>query len=336
MNTDTLCKLGVYITACITALFTLVGAQAQELEEITITGSRLLTGETSVSPVLTIDAEDMFTHPSNSITEYLGLLSSNAAPDDQAQETADQGRQRNAGDRGTSVDLRGLGPQYTLVLVDGKRSIEYGAYNRQTGWRSVDLNATMPAIAIKNIQVLADGGSAIYGSDAVAGVVNLLPDYEFQGMKAQVRSSVFDEVTGSPDTVSSFMVGTGNDDTNIIFAFENRRSEEVNNFDSGSTVYYPDPTVNAAMFDSRRTNGLFNYSALNATGTGIASSMGAGTTLADPYCGNASALGVDPIEAGYLDAAAGRIGSRPPNRTDGPACQLFDDAITQFGQKNRE
>ncbi len=74
------------------------------------------------------------------------------------------------------ADLRGLGPQRTLVLLNGQRVV-----NNPYEGRAVDLN-TLPTVAIERIEVLRDGASAIYGTDAIAGVINIITRKEFQGI----------------------------------------------------------------------------------------------------------------------------------------------------------
>ena len=85
----------------------------------------------------------------------------------------------NGGDGATRVNLRGLGTERTLVLLNGRRHVAGG-----TGAdASVDLNA-IPTAAIQRIEILKDGGSAVYGSDAIAGVVNIITRSDFSGTEA--------------------------------------------------------------------------------------------------------------------------------------------------------
>ena len=79
-----------------------------------------------------------------------------------------------------SVNLRGLGPSRTLVLFNGRRQVYVPA--RLIGGRFVDVNA-VPAIAISRIEVLKEGASAVYGSDAVAGVANFVTRSDFEGLE---------------------------------------------------------------------------------------------------------------------------------------------------------
>lgn len=99
---------------------------------------------------------------------------------------------------GASVNLRGLGPTSTLVLVDGNRPALGG------GGTAVDLSM-IPSNAIERIEVLADGASAIYGSDAVAGVVNIRLRDDFVGAESRLRQGFAD---GFSETQASQLFGT--------------------------------------------------------------------------------------------------------------------------------
>lgn len=142
-------------------------AEEQELEPVLVTGSHipqiLVEGP---SPVTTITSDDLsrrgFTtvqEAINSLTQITGIAQNEAMAGTFTQ---------NA----NSIELRDLGPGHTLVLVDGHREAEYPMpYNGQSNF--VNLSA-IPAAAIDRIELLASGASAIYGSDAVAGVVNIV------------------------------------------------------------------------------------------------------------------------------------------------------------------
>lgn len=91
--------------------------------------------------------------------------------------------------RGSAIDLRGLGPNATLILVDGRRQLATG-----TTESFVEANRVPPS-ALERIEVVTDGASAIYGSDAVAGVVNYITRKDFEGLEASGRYTVNDAQT---------------------------------------------------------------------------------------------------------------------------------------------
>lgn len=308
----------------------------EELEEVVVTGSRVMDLQDSVSPVVVVGAEDLLTRPTTSVTEYLQRhLTSNYAAPDFNQETSTVGFRRNAGDRQTGVNLRGLGPHNSLILIDGRRTIEYPAFNRDNGWRTVDLNTTIPSIAVGAVQVMADGGSAIYGSDAVAGVINILPAYNFRGAKFQARSTVFQDEFGTPDSTFGALFGAGDERTNLIFAAEYRQSNPLTAFQTGNRAYYPDPTVNQDALDDRRDDGIYTFAPL--TGTRLA--RGA-LALADPLCGDHAALGMDPIGAGIrLANTPTTVGMGRGAVTTAAAserCEVFQQRAAFYQQLDRD
>lgn len=162
-------------------------------EEIVITGSRIVTRDLrSTSPVTTTSSEELKLQGVVNIEEALveipqavpGISSSN-----------------NNGSNGTTtVNLRGLGDVRTLVLVDGKRWTPAG----NTG--VVDLN-TIPVMLIKRVEVVTGGASAVYGSDALAGVVNFILDDKFEGLQANATSSVTEQ--GDGFTIDANLVAGG-------------------------------------------------------------------------------------------------------------------------------
>lgn len=149
------------------------------LTEVVVTGSHIKSAALSgVSPVTVIDAEAIQRSGATSVETLLQRLPASAGF---------AGNQTNAywADNGygtTQVNLRGLGPNRTLVLLNGRRIVSGG-----TGANSsVDLN-TIPVALIERIEVLKDGASAIYGADAVAGVVNIITKKNFNGAEASIR-----------------------------------------------------------------------------------------------------------------------------------------------------
>ncbi|MEX5747651.1 TonB-dependent receptor plug domain-containing protein [Massilia sp. X63] len=155
--------------------------QATGMERVQITGSRINLRQeqlSGVGPVTVIDAETIQRSGAISVETLLQRLPSSAG-------TA--GNQSSAywtsnGYGTTQVNLRGLGIDRTLVLLNGRRVVSGG-----TGANSsVDLNM-IPVAMIERIEVLKDGASAIYGADAVAGVVNIITKKAIDGVEASVR-----------------------------------------------------------------------------------------------------------------------------------------------------
>ena len=89
--------------------------------------------------------------------------------------------------RGAGINLRGLGNKATLLLYDGRRFPAQGTQGQYTD------PSVLPTIALERVEVIADGASAIYGSDAIAGVVNFILRKDFNGQEFRVRAGVTDD-----------------------------------------------------------------------------------------------------------------------------------------------
>ncbi|MEE9311952.1 MAG: TonB-dependent receptor, partial [Planctomycetota bacterium] len=153
-------------------------AYAQEAEvsdEIIVTGSRLNVNPnlTSPQPVLSISSEEISSRGVVNIEDL-----TNSLPQISAAQTSEQSN----GATGTSqLDLRGLGAQRTLSLIDGRR-LPYGSSS------SIAVNIDLvPTNLVERIEVLTGGSSAVYGSDAVAGVVNFILKDDFEGVELDLQ-----------------------------------------------------------------------------------------------------------------------------------------------------
>jgi len=156
----------------------LQGARAEQAvekgERIEVTGSRIASSSDleSTSPIAIIKAEDLKVEGFSSLELILNNF---------PQFTADQGSRSNNGASGTAtVNLRSLGPQRTLTLVNGRR---LPAGDPQ--YLASDLNQIPPAM-IQRVEILTGGASAVYGSDAIAGVVNFILNEHFEGVQGDV------------------------------------------------------------------------------------------------------------------------------------------------------
>ena len=153
--------------------------QSASLEEVVVTGSRIKGTEwDSASPVTIIGADAIFDSGISNVEDILQEMTASAGP---------AGNSTNAywtsnGYGTAQTNLRGLGINRTLVLLNGRRIVNGG-----TGANSsVDLNM-IPTALIERIEVLKDGASAVYGADAVAGVVNIITRTNFSGAKLDVK-----------------------------------------------------------------------------------------------------------------------------------------------------
>ena len=196
---------------------------SEEADEIVVTGSRLRRTEfTSASPLQVIDGE---------IARDLGLVD---ADDILGQTTVVQGQQITTGlstsagnlsENGpgsATASLRGLSPGRTLVLVNGRRLAPAGVRGAPS---SPDLNL-IPGSLIERVDVLLDGASSIYGSDAIAGVVNFQLEREFEGLELDVFATHPDGLRkrAGHQEVFSLKAGVANDKGFLTFAAEHSRT----------------------------------------------------------------------------------------------------------------
>jgi len=181
---------------------------AKSIEKIQVTGSRIKRSDMeNASPVTLIGADDIKAMGATSIDSVLQKM------------TATGGAMTNPGVNNGSggnarIDLRGLGSSRTLVLVNGRRMIASGTGAAST----VDLN-TIPVSMIKSVEVLKDGASAVYGTDAVAGVVNIILKDNFEGLDMNVNSAITGEGDATENSID-FTVGSSFDKGNIVIGMQ--------------------------------------------------------------------------------------------------------------------
>ena len=151
------------------------------MQEVVVTGSRLSSVNSSTpSPIMVLDNAELLHQGTSKVEDLL-----NSLPQANSGLTLGANGPSVAPLTGTATaDLRGIGAFRTLVLVDGKRTAPGDPINP-----SADLN-TVPSALVRRVEVLTGGASAIYGSDAVAGVVNFILDTRFNGFKFDVEGGI--------------------------------------------------------------------------------------------------------------------------------------------------
>jgi iron complex outermembrane receptor protein len=188
------------------------GSESDEpLEEIIITGSYIKGSTTTGAlPISVLDRGEMEALGSPTVTDIVNDMVINFGSENRSNPLG--GQNRNTGT--ANFNLRGLGLDKTLVLFNGKRQAIHST-SAGSGASFVDIN-TIPSIAIDRIEVLKDGAAATYGSDAVAGVVNLITRTRFEGLEL---SASYRDRTDSPNQGNwdvSGIWGWGNDTTNLV------------------------------------------------------------------------------------------------------------------------
>ncbi|WP_084420435.1 TonB-dependent receptor domain-containing protein [Henriciella litoralis] len=186
---------------------------------VTVTGSAIAgTPEDAALPVDVLTAADLKLEGSPSVTELIRNLGVSSGVDGQTNQFASNGLE------GTSnVNLRGLGPARTLVLINGRRQVFSPPAIGEQAQLFVDTNM-IPSAAISRIEVLKDGAAAIYGSDAIAGVVNFITRDDFEGFEVGGSFETFDGSDGNY-TVSAAYGLKGNNWNWVTSAGYQMRSE---------------------------------------------------------------------------------------------------------------
>jgi iron complex outermembrane receptor protein len=238
-------------------------AFAQEAEEdeasdsddemmITVTGSRIKRTEVEgAQPVIIISSEDLAARGATTVFEALKDLTQNSGLQFEGPEAGG-----SFGAELQTFNLRGVGVGNTLILINGRRITNYPApYQASAG--AVNFGS-IPAAAVDQIEILATGASAIYGSDAVAGVVNIK-------LKRDMEENVLNILYGTPveaknkpgDTRLQFITGHTFDNGNLTAIFEYQQRDQIlsgefEEFDSDLDY----PFGNGVLF---RNNAVFDY-----------------------------------------------------------------------------
>ena len=187
----------------------------EELEEIITTGSRIPRKElTGPSPVSIYDRLNIEQSGATSIGQMLREIPSVAGG---AQSTSIN----NGGGGSQNISLRGLGSARTLVLINGRRAPDSSGGNSGI----VDLN-TIPVAMVERIEVLKDGASAIYGSDAIAGVVNVILRQDFEGVEISAQTGQSAESDGEKNEFS-LTVGQNVGDANFVMSLTRVEESET-------------------------------------------------------------------------------------------------------------
>ena len=258
------------LAGVIAALAAPVMAQAPNedgmLEEVVVTGSRIKRSDSSsISPISVLTAEDI------AISGNLTL--ENFIQDMPSVNGGDFGSGVNNGNPGiASVSLRGLGPNRTLTLVNGKRFASASV----NGF--VDLNM-VPTAIVERIEVLRDGASTVYGSDAIAGVVNIITKKDFEGVDINFGYDVTDEDDGEMFNASVVFGHTFEKGNFVVSAQVNKRDEIRQGdrafsacpfFDDGvQTICGGSPTTTPAQFTPLGADSGVGGSVLDADGTTV-------------------------------------------------------------------
>ncbi len=321
-------KRGLFATTVLAGLAITMPAFAQEAVQTTpaptpqaaadedvviVTGSRLVRQDfTAISPVTTVGAQDIELTATLSVEQLLNELPQVIPGNTVTSNNA-------GGEDFATIDLRGLGSQRTLVLIDGERVPAAST----TG--VVDLN-TIPAGLIERIEVVTGGASAVYGSDAIAGVVNFILKDDYEG--AEIRSTISGAEDGNGQAQNvDFLLG-GN--------FANGKGN-ITTYGS----WFNREGVKQSAYDYSRVSGalVYGYNSTTSTYTGVQL-----VDSLEEYLAARTALAMVPAgNVGFSGTFAGGGSATPPwgqitNNASNPFTGLAANPATsaQFASANTD
>ena len=222
-------------------------------DEVIVTGSRVARKNLEApSPVTSVTAEELSIVNTVNTEEFINTLPQAIPGFDSTS--------NNPGNGTATVNLRGLGSRRTLVLVDGQR------YVSANGDGIVDLNS-IPAALVKRVDVVTGGASAVYGSDAMAGVVNFVLEDSFEGAELAATYQITEKGDGAKKNVSLTMGGNfdnGRGNATVFAAYSQRDDvfqgardySRVANDDNGTSF---DPFGSAGVPGSRFFDNNYDF-----------------------------------------------------------------------------
>ncbi len=286
------------------------GDDTTKLNAVEVTGSRIKKAEsTGTSPVLTLNSKDLEATGLASVGDVLQELSvSGSSLNTKFNSAGNFGFPANGsgvGSGSSTISLRNLGAQRTLVLVDGLRWVNESSASGVSG--AVDLN-TIPLSVVERIEILADGASALYGSDAIGGVVNIITKKTQDGAALHAYFGRHDVGGGNTWSADASVGGNFNRGSFIL---------DLSHFDQGSI-----------------SSADWNQSNVPVPGTGLSNGSSAtpfGRIIFNPG-GTNTVGGLCPIPQNATDAQcnlAPNAGMTPPAR------QAFPGGYHQFSDADR-
>ena len=217
-----------YFILLILGLFTFgaFAATDETIEEIVVTGSYIKRNTAdSPSPLSVINREDMDAIGAVEIKDVVATMTYQSG--NIAQSNVYNGGDSSTGN--TNINLRNLGMGSTLVLVNSKRNAPANQDLNGNGY--VDLSNLVPGIALERVEVVKDGASALYGSDAIAGVVNFITRNNFEGMELQFDYSEDDETGNQTDMLVSAIMGIVGDRGSAMISGSYLDRDPLQNYD---------------------------------------------------------------------------------------------------------
>ena len=280
--------------------------EAAPVEEVVVTGSYIKQGKFDLpSPVEVIGAEEVLQQGKSNLGEVVRDLTFTQNTDTVANVLAvqDGGQDSNT----ARFNIRGLGVGSTLTLFDGRRSVEQGA-----------IGSLAPELALERVEVVLDGGAALYGTDAVAGVVNVIPIKKFDGLKTRVFYTQ-DDGNDFHEPKYSMLWGKTFDRVNVVAAADYSKRSALRRTDRPRYLRGDDDDSaagNPGQFTRVRFSGTGPSGFADTTVGGIPS------TIVDPGCDTFNDGATNDTESGAFPSGL---------RQNGGAL-LGTQCVLQFGE----
>lgn len=274
--------------------------KAKRLDAVTVSGTLINNAQIqTAAPIYTITSEDIKARGFNSVSEVLqnSVMATGSVQGPQASGGFTQGAQ--------TISLYGLNPEYTLTLIDGKPITQFGQlYNGQSNFTNI---SNIPIGVIDHIDVLPGGASSIYGSQAIAGVVNIITKQHMDGAELLVRAGGYDGGGGASQRIAlSFGHSFGKLD--VLGAVEFDNQSPIWAYQRSFTATNPTPVTVARVLnygninqytgsvlgyisppdDCAAMSGLFNGTTYNAHSS-VASRTGT-------FCGSKDVYGYTTLQ----------------------------------------
>lgn len=251
----------------------------EKLERFVVTGSYIPTNETAytagMSPVVRIDQkviDDSGLMTTSEVLQRITVSNGGAVPI--------SNNASGASPAATSISLRGLGPEATLVLINGRRVANYPVGHGGTT-AFVDLNS-IPLAVVDHIEVLKDGASAIYGADAVAGVVNIKMKRGFDGSQLMVTYGNTTEKDSS-ELSAALIAGAHTEKASAFIGFNYYRRNAILNQDRSYSAMPPFLSSNSSPYNLEVSRLAANAALGQPAGAPIS-----GVSATQPYGANAA------------------------------------------------
>ena len=234
-------------------------AEVKELDTLTVTGTRIKKAEVeSQVPVQVVTREDIDRSGLTSLGDLVqSLTSSGSALNTKFNSSGNFGFSPNGdgvGAGSAQVDLRHLGPKRVLVLVDGMRWVNESSASGVGA--ATDLN-TIPLAIVERIEVLQDGASSLYGSDAIAGVINIITRRDFDGASVSAQYGEYGQGDGQTTSID-LAWGHNTDRSNLFLGLSYVDQDTVFSKDRQQSSF-PVPGTGLSFGSSATPNGRFIF-----------------------------------------------------------------------------